>query len=179
MSRVSETLTVIAAPVPYADRRALSEAWYAALHLSPRSVARVDRSAGRATAQRAAMPARAPAARIWKHEAKPGPATFGRAGREPAFGTAERRCAPSPLARRIVRTFARIAPSRAAAPVSVRAGTARVTVLLRTTGRAVELIALCVPAARPAVERALVEARYALAARGVRLESAVAETPPC
>lgn len=179
MSRVSSPLTVVAAPVPYTDRRALSQAWYSALHLSSRAVAQVHRQArGSPDAPRAAPPATVP-----PKAARARPAALVRVTARATAGAAgaggERRAAPSPLARRIVRTLARVAPARVTAPVTVRAGNGRVAVLIRSTPRAVELIALCVPATRPAVERALAEARYALAARGVRLESAIAEARPC
>jgi hypothetical protein len=116
MTSASESVTVIATQVARTDRRALSQAWYSALHLA-----------------RAAAP--------------------------------ERRRPVSDGARRIARALASLRaqpPAQAARTIDLAGG--RVQLVVRTDGRTTRLVALCSPALREPVERALAGARYALAA---------------
>jgi hypothetical protein len=54
-------------------------------------------------------------------------------------------------------------------------GAGRVHVTLQGRGASLRLVALCSPAAREAVARALSEARYALALRGITLRAQLGE----
>jgi hypothetical protein len=81
----------------------------------------------------------------------------------------KRRAARTPLARRIERTFAAATPPQRAT-FSLGNGTARVHVILQTSGDRSALVALCRPELQAVVSRALAQAGRALAARGIAIE---------
>ena len=93
----------------------------------------------------------------------------------PARGQAraalERRAPTSELARRIERRIARQVPRTAAASFAISAGDGRVHVIVRSDGASTRILAVCAPALRASVERALAQARFTLAARGIRAEA--------
>jgi hypothetical protein len=166
-------LSILAAPLQAIDRRALSQAWCSALRVG-------------AERQRAAIWApcesndlakvRAPARHIepvsFGTKKSPRLARGGRAkaakpGNEAA--AVARRSVRAPLAARIERAFSaeRAHPKRAT--FSLGRGDARVHVILQSNGEQMMLLALCAPELRLIVGRALLQARNALAARGIPL----------
>lgn len=164
---------VLAAPLAAIDRRALSQAWYSALGFAGHR--EVGRSPGRTVSS--ARPAEvAPSARrvaganrtrTLRPPLRVCRAAAGGKRDVPApEARSERRAAPSALAVAIERRFMRT-PFPVRATFGLDGG--RVHVILRARGNDVCLIALCAPAARARVARALEEARYALGARGISL----------
>jgi hypothetical protein len=117
MTTATERVAIVATQVAQTDRRALSQAWYSALHLA-----------------RTQLP----------HD---------------------RRRPPSDAARRIERAVATAAHRRASQTVDLGGG--RVQLLVRTDGPTTRIVAVCATEARPRVERALAQARFALAGRGL------------
>ena len=82
----------------------------------------------------------------------------------------ERRALPAALGQRIARAFLapRTLPVRST--LTLGRGEGRVHVILQSSGGGLRLIAICRPADREVVARALAHARLALAARGCELE---------
>jgi hypothetical protein len=173
MQTTTGGVSVVTTTLAQTDRRALSQAWYSALHLaeSPRphastsargAAAGAHDAARSAPARPAAGPrAKVDAARVVRRIAAP---------RTPAIAV-ERRLPAGGLGRRIANLVARPAAAAAgahAATVTVRG--ARVHVIVRTHGAATRIVALCPPPLEARVARALAQARFALAARGVRVE---------
>jgi hypothetical protein len=147
------TLAVVAAPLPAADRRGLSQAWYSALHLAEGDVRRTPSPRGPAPA--VTVPRAAATSVASASPAPPG----------------DRRDPPSRLARTIVRAVqARSGPT---ASTVVASEHGRVHLVVRVDGRRTRIVALCSEADRVAVERALGSARYALARTGALLDVAV------
>lgn len=171
MNSHAAAFSVLSTPVALCDRRALSEAWFAALHGHkdvPQTAPR--HAAVRVTAGAGAKPAALPQ-RMQPQSAALLPQRTLRSGGAARTGVveiADRRSGRGTLARDIVRTFARPAPPKHAS-FAIGAGQGRVQILLRSEGPFVQLIALCPPAARAAVAQALADARYALALRGIAL----------
>jgi|GEM_PF-2248432 hypothetical protein len=81
----------------------------------------------------------------------------------------ERRSPPIPLARKVVEALERRRPAETPATVVVRTECGRVHVVIRRSAQAVRLFAICTPTLRETVERALAQARYALAGQGARV----------
>ena len=174
MQTTTGGVAVVTTTLAQTDRRALSQAWYSALHLAegsqPRSGAR---TANAKLAPRRALPGptpagasapRASAAVVRSVQRSAGVAVRG------AGIPAERRRPAGVLGRRI----ARIAARRAAAPEHAQSATvtvrgARVHVIVRTHGGATRIVALCPAPLEARVAQALAQARFALAARGVRV----------
>jgi hypothetical protein len=160
------TLAVVSTAIPNADRRALSQAWYSALHLAPgsRAVALPPRRSQVATAPERTLPVQAPLQERGFHFQT----AATRAERFPQFAASqvERRSLPAPLARSLVRAVAHHSPDRISSGIVLRTEEGRIHIIVRRDGTRVRLIALCVPAILDRVEKALAEARYALAARG-------------
>ena len=164
--------SILTAPLAAIDRRSLSQAWYSALHLATHD---------RPQNERAISPARRGArACVEAHE----PASPQRGLRVtelrvvPHRSEASSRCLPheerrtsrSRLARQIERTF--LDPARRGivrATFTIGGTRTRVHVALQWGAAGARLVAVCPPAARDRVARALEEARYALAVRGIAL----------
>ena len=175
MTAAAATFHLIAVPSALVDRRALSQAWYDALHLAERTPAarlRGPRSfesdaparvrSDRARAERTPLAVRNRAPR-----APRAPLTIRRA--EPHLGgrVRDRRAGPSRLARRIV---AQIQREPARASFTLRTTFGRVHLCVRRERGVLRLVALCSSPARAAVDRALAHARFALAAAGLVVE---------
>jgi hypothetical protein len=176
MTSATRTVAVVATQLPTTDRRALSQAWFSALHLAqppvtpptssavlpgiPNAVA--DSRAGEsATAQRAVVENP-----VFRRTAERGPVG--------APTLVERRAPAGDLSRRMERAIERHlehAPRRVSA-VAVAAADGRVHVLVHTQGGTTRIIALCAPHLRERVDRALAHARFALAASGTHIEAA-------
>ena|SRR5579871_1127985 len=165
-------VSILAAPLGAIDRRALSQAWYSALHLA----APARQVAGTGIAQR-----RSPIPPLpYDTQTAPGAAVanadrrsrrrlrlVGRTyrGEAPAL----RQSPQTRLAARIERAFgAASSPKRATFSFGPR--NARVHVVLQTTPTRTTLVALCRPELRGSVGEALAQARSALAARGIALD---------
>ena len=168
-------IAILAVQLAAVDRRALSQAWYSALHLArqaPPSRAAAPPAFPPDAASQSARAARPDAARTHRSVAA-SPAARASTGRSrPVAEAAERRAPKCELARRIERGLARGIPPRRAAAFDVRALDGRVHVVVRNDGRTTRVIAVCAPALRERVERALAQARFALAAGGARTEAA-------
>jgi hypothetical protein len=176
MTTATRSVAVVATRLPITDRRALSQAWFSALHLtqpaargaaaphSPQS------SSARATpARRAADVAQRVAGRSAALRAA------STAGRLSAVNFAVERRGPScELARRIETAVARQRGTRPhqTAAIAISVGEGRVQLLVRNDGTTTRIIALCAPHLRERVDRALAHARFALAAAGTPVEGA-------
>jgi hypothetical protein len=186
-------VAVLATELPATDRRALSQAWYSALHLAERA------PRARSAPLTAAMSARTNGASGSVHDACAGAGDAGGVHGAPRRATsvrgdanahrhagvqredpahrgspalaAERRAPKSELARRLERELAQ-RPRGASASFAVSAAGGRVRILVRSDGARTRVVAVCAPPLRERVERALAQARFALAARGVRAEVA-------
>jgi hypothetical protein len=168
-------VSILAAPLAAIDRRALSQAWYSALRLardqqpSPQTRGRNSRCAEvrkRVGIEllvpgglRSLGPARTSVDGL---ESRP------TARDDAAWRMPDRRVPRTPLARRIESVL--FDPRSQAKRASFTVGRGRVHVVLQSKGDRVALVALCSPALRGIVARALAQARYALAARGIRGE---------
>jgi hypothetical protein len=161
--------SILSAPLAAIDRRALSQAWYSALHLAkasrspeiamtPRSQSERRSSSFRARDERPAKRAECASGARIRVAGSP-------VGRDCASVT-ERRT-HSVLARKIQMMLLSPARSARRATFSIDGTSARVHVTLRILGGQVRLIAFCPPPLRARVARALEEARYALASRGI------------
>jgi hypothetical protein len=169
--------SILSAPLAAIDRRALSQAWYSALHVAQAPHAQPASANVRAEAAASERPHRSgqPA----KHanvERRDTSARSHTATSKPRIAAApDRRAARSVLARRIERTFLNpISPPRRAT-FTIDGTAARVHVALQTTPDGVRIVAVCPPSIRARVSRALDQARYALAARGLALHADVSE----
>ncbi len=170
----TNAVSIDPARLPYLDRRALSEAWYAALHL-----AAAPHGAG-AAPRRAAVPARAvadrPAARAAARNALRGQTPLAarspRAAESGASGGSAGlrvRTSPRPLATRAVPA----ARASAHAHVTLTFEGARVRLIARRDGPRTQVIALCSAEHVAVVRRALGVLACALRLRGERLEAVV------
>jgi len=173
MQTTTGGVAVVTTTLAQTDRRALSQAWYSALHLAERAQPHGGARIANTNAPRRALPgaihtgdvvprAFAAVVRSVPRSAAPTARSAGIA--------AERRRPTGVLARRI----ARIAARRAAAPERAQTATvtvrgARVHVIVRTHGGATRIVALCPAPLEARVAQALAQARFALAARGVRV----------
>jgi hypothetical protein len=97
-------------------------------------------------------------------------ATSGRAqDRSIAEIVPDRRAAHSRLAREIVHTFLNARSNSKRASFSIGRSAGRVHVILQNKNGRTALVAVCAPAQRDAVRRALEHARFALAARHIAI----------
>jgi len=164
------TFELVTSPPAAIDRRALSQAWYDALHVAQRP--------GRTPAQRRPVAAASSGAQHRLARTEQGSRcgvvrAGGRAAvREPAFQAParawieKRRLAA--LAEQIAARVRRTPAQRASFTLTTPLGRVVVFVHLGQRG-ALRLIALCAPGARERVDRALAQARLMLAAHGARL----------
>ena len=172
-------VAVVATQLADTDRRALSQAWYSALHLAERPPAGAHAPLGR-------VPGAAPSggSRCTRgSNAAPRRGSTGGAvhARNAARDTssrcegsvaAERRATKTQLARRIEHELTRRPPRGATASFAVCGEGGRVRLVVRGDGALTRVIAVCAPPLRERVERALAQARFALAGCGVRAEVA-------
>ncbi|MBV9333522.1 MAG: hypothetical protein JO146_05910 [Candidatus Eremiobacteraeota bacterium] len=174
-------VSIVAAPLEAIDRRALSQAWYSALHLA----APARQTSIRPQAHRPA--AGPPAAyRVLAHPRRNKKPYLHskcnvrvvRRGRCAAEAPTASRIPQSRLAARIARAFAAASAPRRAT-FSLGPGSARVHVVLQATLTRTMLVALCPPHLRADVGQALAQARAALAARGIALDLRSLEGRTC
>jgi hypothetical protein len=168
-------VAVVAAQLAATDRRALSQAWYSALHLADRAPSMATPS-GALSARRSrdGSPPAPSSPRTAVPHASPGarPALRAAAPRAPVAEPLERRYPRTDLARRIARGLARRAPRSGGASFAIRTAAGRIHLVVRADGSRTRVVAVCTAALRERVERALAQARFALAARGVQMEVA-------
>jgi hypothetical protein len=169
MTTASDGVAVIATQLAQTDRRALSEAWYSALHLAGGSTSRTQSVPQRAGALRSPAPAAPATASHAGRQLVAAPASSPRhgAGARVEVGD-ERRRPVTDTARRIERAVVTLTARRpvpAAHTVEVAGG--RVRLLVHDDGRATRIVALCSRPLREHVERALAHARFTLAAAGL------------
>jgi hypothetical protein len=173
MTTATRSVAVVATRLPNIDRRALSQAWYSALHVAQPAArgATTHPSTPTLPAGTVRRPARPDAGRIANVGGAPGrTAPLTRLAPSGPL-VVERRVAAGELACRIERAIARQiakAPVRSAA-VAIEAGSGRVHLLVQTDGITTRIVALCAPHLRERVDRALAQARFALAASGTRI----------
>ncbi len=167
-------ISILCAPVAAMDRRALSQAWYSALHLAdcaPRATRAPSQGRTAAVPQGCEPLAHGDAAEHSKQPVRMMRAIpeLERAGRilgDPP----ERRASRSSLARRIERAFLRPASDVKHATFRIEGTRARVHVALQTSGNRVRLVAVCRQELQARVRAALAQARFALASRGIVLD---------
>jgi hypothetical protein len=171
-------VAVLATHLAHTDRRALSQAWYSALHLAGRTPvpqrAAFAPSASMRPSARAATAA-LPRSCTAPHACAERSLEHANARNRDANAVAAERRAPTELGRRIERALTQHAtrmPRGGAASFTVSAGSGRVHVIVRSDGARTRVVAVCAPPLRERVERALAHARFALAGRGVRAEVA-------
>ncbi len=186
--------TAVAVPATHlaqTDRRALSQAWYSALHIAagaPRPRAPVTRAPRCESSVARCSPGvgRVPhaGAVAWKTPGggRSGPSRERSAPRATASGEtaaalAQRRSpkkAPAPhVERGLARRSQHDSPgdrSAGTASFAVRAANGRVHLVVRTAGGTTRVVAVCVPALRERVERALAQTRIALTGAGMRAQ---------
>ncbi len=166
---------VLTAPLAEVDRRGLSQAWYSALHLAhdvPSPQARVRAQCAAPVSASATPDPRV--AGLGETRAQTPAARAAQAQSARPCGATERRSQPTSLARKIERAIAgRKRYERLSA--FVFDGKRRVHVTVRAAGSRVHVVAVCAPESRARVARALEEARYALARRGVALDARLRE----
>jgi len=157
MTTATRSVAVVATRLPNIDRRALSQAWYSALHLN-----QAQPEATRAHPASAAISS-AIGPRIAR-TGKPDTAAAPVAARGPV----------TELSRRIETLLVRHAANVPVRPatLALKAGDGRVQLLVRGDGAATRVVALCPAHLRDRVDRALAHARFALAAAGNRIEAA-------
>jgi hypothetical protein len=164
--------SIVSAPLAAIDRRALSQAWYSALHLAKSSHGPAPAPLHAVAPNNATVPLRVrnqPHAQL-RNAAPYAPARRARHLPRGFDSGVERRSPRSLLARRIERCFLDPARRVPRASFLLESNGTRVHVALAQLGGRMQLVAVCVPSARERVARALDEARYALAARGIVLD---------
>jgi hypothetical protein len=169
--------SILSAPLAEIDRRALSQAWYSALHLAKERSGTQPEPMLRAqpTAPSPVMPrAQGPATQRRLPIASPPTRAYHVPVR--AEGAGERRAARSLLARRIERELFCPAHPANRATFSVAGSAARVHVSIQRERSGLRLVAVCSPRVRAIVARALEQARFALARRGIALGLLVKES---
>jgi hypothetical protein len=166
-------VAVLTTHLAQTDRRALSQAWYDALHLAHNLP--VQRSAP--------MRAYDPPAPLVRGTSAPGSARLhgalpsvherreGDARRGAVPYGQERRAPRCELAERIELALTRRVRRAVPASFAVQVAGGRVRILVRGEGTRTRVLAVCAPPLRDRVERALAQARFALAARGIRAEA--------
>jgi hypothetical protein len=172
--------SIITAPIAAIDRRALSQAWYSALHRAGGKTvaAQPPRAAGRAQGE---TPIRARSPRTAESTTGTGrPDATRRANAAPIRAgepMIDRRAPRSSLSRCIERRFLDPRANVRRATFELGAGGARVHVVLQSRGASVRLVAFCAREQRDRVARALAQARFALARHGIALDATTEERP--
>lgn len=160
-------MSVLSAPLAAIDRRALSQAWYSALHVAKKTrpePVRAEKPLAASPAESRRVPP-GPSKRAQTqtpHSRKPR-----RANKEarPLATAPDRRISRTELARDIERAL--FTPRAQRRHATLAFGKRRVHVAVASAPGGVRIVAVCSPAIREAVARALAQARFALAARHV------------
>ena len=178
VQRQNGNLSVLSVPITACDRRALSEAWYCALHNRRTTVGIQE------IPQRRALdaPRFGSVKRIvdfvshhqnLQHQQIPRQATEKRRFFcvDPHFG--KRALSSTPLAKRIEAVFFTQPRPPNQATFTLEDGRTRVHIVLRSSRENVHLVALCTAPARTVVEKALDEIQRRLRYRGLQLRSSL------
>jgi hypothetical protein len=168
-------VSVVAAPLAAIDPRALSQAWYSALHLARAGDAGSSASHALQRVQMRApriSPTAAHVARLQPERLPLSPAYRAGWARTASSDTFAHRIR-SALARRIESALARRAGAAARATFVVADGSKRALIVVQTRGSSTHLVAVCAPAQREAIARALAQVRGSLQARGIVLYSRI------
>lgn len=166
--------TVLSTPVALCDRRALSQAWYSALHLHKCGDATSGHGRKTAVQGRAQRGSHLQTPASGNPKAQLAVAQWGGSALALTGAPAiERRMLRSKLAQKIERVFTAAKTPPKHASFSLEGARGRVQILLQQHGSYTQIIALCPPAARDIVAQALVQARYALSLRGIAIQSDV------
>jgi hypothetical protein len=169
----ASSVAVLRARLPYVDRRALSEAWFSALHLTKDERSSPARRRANASSVNSTM---VPARESSTRNAGPSPrdSVTRRPSRSDGGYTArelskheERQQRVSPTPRRPMR----YPPVRASFQLAIDGG--RVQILVRRQGATLHVVALCSARHVELVRRALACADLHLRANGERVESSV------
>jgi hypothetical protein len=164
-------VSILSAPLAAIDRRALSQAWYSALHLardSSRPHTRSHEGNAQNEEERAADAREGTARR--RNRALLALVPHAPRTRMSLSAAAEGdRRARSSLGRKIEKMVAHPLRVQRRATFTIDGTSARVHVILRTSGDLVHVVAICSPALRVRVSRALSEACVALSSRGIAL----------
>jgi DNA-binding XRE family transcriptional regulator len=166
--------SVLSAPIAALDRRALSEAWYSTLYKQQRGQPMDPHAAHRSPVNVTVLQTAKPSAALGDpRHARHDTRVALRGVQRSAINQTEveRRSARLPLARKIERTFARPRKPLHAAAFVIEGTRGRVQVILQSRGTRLNLVAICSPTARAHVARALEQARYSLAVRGIELQT--------
>jgi hypothetical protein len=160
---------VLAAPLAAIDRRALSQAWYSALHCTS---GKQTQAATTSKIQSASGKIAVRPLQTHRDEDRRAPAAQRRSVsgdktnvRDTCPVATDRRAGRSALASRIERTF--LHPRSAVRRATFVSGGKRVHVLIHASEGRIRLVAVCPLAIRGAVASALAQARFALASRGL------------
>jgi hypothetical protein len=163
--------SILTAPLAAIDRRALSQAWYSALHLAQGKCVQPSSAQPQTSIPSCDRAARVAEphdhTRSVERDRHPKPRVP--ASKSPVAATPERRAERSALARHIERTFLNPIARPARATFTIDGTRVRVHVALQTTAEGVRIVAVCPASIRGRVSRALDEARYALATQGILL----------
>ena len=174
MTTPTTSLSVMSVPVAATDRRALSQAWYSALHLADRSS-----SQGSPRLPKRTQPGRAlerPSGAAQERSATVGFAAkhaslAERGSRAQAAPPVERRAPKTALASRIESVARKSLTDPRRIRFCLEKDGARVAIALQRSSRGgLRLVAMCPARVRDAVARAMAQARFALAARGIEVE---------
>lgn len=166
-------LAVIYAPLGKTDRRALSEAWYSALHLQTRQDlgAQTRRRVGKSYERRSGVRVRGDQPFEGRSRISTTPS-----GRTMEAGIrqnpgCERRASRLTVARKIERLAHASQGCNQSATLTLEGDHGRVHIVIRVIARQVRVIAVCAPKARDIVRDALLQARCALARNGMALDA--------
>ncbi len=166
---------MVSAPVAQIDRRALSQAWYSALHLARAQSVQAQPSRVQATAATGTGRSLFPTperARLQRRRRGAWLPLHGAAKRfDAALSVEERNASTKSLARRIARAVSTPRTFPVRSTLSLGRGEGRVHVILQSGNGRLRLTAICHPADRDVVARAVARARLALAMRGWELEA--------
>jgi hypothetical protein len=174
-------VSVVAAPLAAIDPRALSQAWYSALHLARERTEQLpqSRAAAREPQRVSVVPAKTEVASREPRDAmQPCRARAGSAIRGVTSEPLARR-ARGTFTRRIAFALARRSGPPARAAFVVVDGSKRALIVLQTRGATTHVVAICAPAHRQAVAFALSQVRAALAARGIAFQSRIEANAAC
>jgi hypothetical protein len=171
------TFSVLTAPLAAIDRRALSQAWYSALHVvkhGPNGESRTKLQAVPAAPAGGGAP---PSKKRTRANDEMAMRRFDKTRPAPQMPVAhgDRRAWRSALARKIELAFLRPTRTPVRTTLSIEGTGARVHVALQQTPAGLRLVAVCPARLRETVARALDEARFALAARGISLYTVLPE----
>ena len=170
MTSGSGGVAVVATQLARTDRRALSQAWYSALHLAHDAHAIAAPAVRRAVCvvpSSGSVRAKTPDQRASRSAGRPPLVRGERAPRTPVAPASERRRPVSETTARIERALSHLAvPARPSCAQTIELAEGRVRLLVRTERGRTRVVALCSDALRDHVERALARARFALAAMG-------------